>query len=251
MSSIESDRERLSQSKIITRLSRNIALTEMVTVYSSDGIYCALIPVSKVGNCLSNISWDLMHGWGMPGAIEYHNGKNKRVEYFRYGDDQGIEPLIFDREFHGMRDDYVEICEEFRLFHQLYHDRKQDCYFKYDDSGNEHLVAIVEPNRVQIRLQEIRQFLAIKEMYLSIQFDYREHSEYILEELGLKEGVEENHGDIFCWGLFYGDSRCLGINRSFSRLLGKRLIQPLPKEKMVYGVLPKKRPKNMLSLLLV
>lgn len=206
MSNIESDRERLSQSKIITWLSRDIPMIEMVTVYSSDGIYCALIPVSKAEKCLAEISWDLMHGWGMPGAIEYHEGKNKRVEYFRYGSDNGIEPLIIDREFYGMRDNYVEICEEFRLFHQLYHDRKQDRYFKYDNSGNEHLVAIVEPNRVQIRLKEIRQFLAIKEMYLSIQFDYSEHSEYTLEELGLKEEGRENRGDLFCWGLFYGDA---------------------------------------------
>jgi len=206
-------------------------MTEMVTVYSSDGIYCALIPVSKVENCLADISWDLTHGQGMPGAVEYHEGKNKRVEYLRYGNYNGIEPLVIDREFYGMRDDYVEICEEFRLFHQLYHDRKHDRYFKYDDSGNEHLIAIVELNRVQIRLKEIRQFLAIKEMYLSIQFDYREHSEYTLEELGLEKGRVENRDELFCWSLFYGDSCFPGADRAFSRLLGKRLISPLPKEK--------------------
>jgi hypothetical protein len=187
----------------------------------------------------------------MPGAIEYHEGKNKRVEYLRYGNDNGIEPLIIDREFYGMRDNYVEICEEFRLFHRLYHDRRQDRYFKHDDSGNEHLVAIVEPNRVRIRLKEIRQFLAIKEMYLSIQFDYHEHSEYTLEELGLKKGGRENRGDLFCWGLFYGDLSCSGTDRTFSRLLGKRLIPPLPKEKSGLWGFAEEEPKNMLILLLV
>jgi hypothetical protein len=186
----------------------------------------------------------------MPGAIEYHDGKNKRVEYLRYGNDDGIEPLIIDREFYGMRDSYVEICEEFRLFHQLYHDHRHDRYFKFDDSGNEHLVAIVEPNRVQIRLKEIRQFLAIKEMYLSIQFDYRAHSEHTLEELGLKEGGGENRGDLFCWGLFYGDLSCSGTDRAFSRLLGKRLIPPLPKEKSGLWGFAEKEPKKYVDFII-
>ena len=250
MSSIESDRERLSQSKMIAWLSRDIAMTEMITVYSSDGIYCALIPVSKVENCLADISWDFYHGWGMPGAVEYYEGKDKRVEYLRYGDDRGFEPLIIDREFYGMRDDYVEICEEFRLFHRLYHDRKQDHYFKYDDSGNENLVAIVEPNRVQIRIKEIRQFLAIKEMYLSIQFDYREHSEHTLEELGLKKGGRKNHRDLFCWGLFYGDLGYPGTDRAFSRLLGKRLIPPLPKEKSGLWGFAEVEPKEYVNFII-
>ncbi|MGD0077929.1 MAG: hypothetical protein ABSB91_04785 [Sedimentisphaerales bacterium] len=225
-------------------------MTEMVTVYSSDGIYCALIPISKAEKCLADISWDFMHGWGMPGAVEYYEGKNKRVDYLRYGDDRGIEPLVIDREFHGMRDDYVEICEEFRLFHKLYHDRKQDRYFKYDDSGNEHLIAIVEPNRVQIRLKEIRQFLAIKEMCLSLQFDYREHSGYTLEELGIEKGSKENHGDLFCWGLFYGDLGCFDSDRAFSRLLGKRLIPPLPKEKSGLWGFAEEEPKKYVNFII-
>lgn len=250
MGSIESDRERLSQSKMIKWLKRDIAMTEMVKVYSSDGMYCALIPTSKAQNCLFNISWDLMHGWGMPGAIEYYEGKKKRIDYLRYGDDHGIEPLVVDREFHGMRDDYVEICEEFRLFHKLYHDRKQDRYFKYDDSGNEHLIAIVERHNVQIRLKEIRQFLAIKEMYLSLQFDYREHSVHTLEELGLEKGNEENRGNLLCWGLFYGDLGCPGTDRAFSRLLGKRLIPPLPKEKSGLWGFTKEDPKKYVEFII-
>jgi hypothetical protein len=130
-----------------------------------------------------------------------------------------------------MRADYKEICKEFRLFHRLYHDRKQDQYLKIDDDGNESRAAIVETNRIQIRLQEIRQFLAIKEMYLSIQFDCREHSEHSLEELGLKRGGDSQRKDLVCWGHHYGDLGGIGSHRAFSRLLGKRLIAPLPKSK--------------------
>ena len=177
--SIELERNRLSQTKTLKVLKRDLSLTEMLTVYFSDsedphnyGIYCVLIPNSQIEQALSKLSWDLSHGEGIPAAVVYYEDGKENVEYLRYGNDSGIEPLIIDREFYGIRENYKEICEEFRLFQSLYHDRKQD-----------HLIAIVEKNRIRIRLKEIRQFLAIKEMHLSIQFDYREHSMFSLEEL--------------------------------------------------------------------
>src|SRR5437879_4543902 len=125
--SIDVDRDRLSQAKLLDWLQRDLKLTEMVTVYLSDrkdshnhGIYCALVPFAQMERVLSSTSWDLSHGHGLPGAVMYHKDGEERVEYLRYGDDDGIEPLVIDREFHGMRADYKEICEEFRLFHRLY-----------------------------------------------------------------------------------------------------------------------------------
>jgi hypothetical protein len=236
--SIELERIRLSQTKTLKLLKRDLSLTEMLTVYFSDsegphnyGIYCALIPNSQIEQALSKLSWDLSHGEGIPGAIVYYEDGKENVEYLRYGNDSGIEPLIIDREFYGIRENYKEICEEFRLFHSLYHDRKRDHFIKIDDAGNEDLVAIVEKNRIRIRLKEIRQFLAIKEMHLSIQFDYREHSMFSLEELDLKEGGSEHREDLMTWGLHYGDFGGIGSYRAFSRLLGKRLIAPLSKSK--------------------
>lgn len=236
--SIDADSDRLSQAKMLNGLKREQQLTEMVIVYLSDdqnshhyGIYCALIPSDQIERALSNSSWDLSYGQGLPSAVEYHKKGEERVEYLRYGDDDGIEPLVICREFHGMRDDYMEICEEFRLFHRLYHDRKQDQYFKIDDDGNEYLVAIIEPNRIQIRLKELRQFLAIKEMHLSIQFDCREHSELSLEELGLNEDFGDQREELLYWSHGYGDFGNLEGHRAFSRIFGKRLIPPLPKSK--------------------
>ncbi|HID30172.1 MAG TPA: hypothetical protein EYP19_09225, partial [Desulfobacterales bacterium] len=253
MSSIDVDRDRLSQTEMLEWLRRDLQLTEMVTVYLSDsegphnhGIYCALISSDQIERALSSPSWDFSHGQGMPGAVVYHEGGEKRVEYLRYGVDDGIEPLVIDREFYGMRDDYKEICEEFRLFHRLYHDRKLDQYIKIDDDGNEHLVAVVELNRVQIRLKEIRQFLAIKEMYLSIQFDCLEHSEHSLEELGLKEGGGDQRDGLICWRLHYGNLGGIGSHRAFSRLLGVQLVAPLPKSKSgFWGFAEKPKKKHV------
>ena len=238
MSNIEQERERLSQVKNLAWLRRDLQLTDMVTVYLSDatdshrhGLYCALIPSEQVEQVLAKPSWDFLHGNGLPGTVAYYAHGKEQVDYLRFGNDSGIEPLIIDREFHGLRDRYKEISEEFRLFHNLYHDRRRDHYFIFDDDGNEELVAIVEPNRIQIRLREIRQFLAIREMFLSIQFDFREFSVHKLSDLDIERGGTDQHDAVSCWGCYYGDSSGMSRHHSFSRLLGKRLVAPLPKEK--------------------
>ena len=241
--SIDSDRERLSQAKRLEWLQRGFQMTEMIDVYfssyksdnsdsaSSIVIYCALIPLDGIDRVLSSPGWDLRSGDGMPDASVSYEGGDEKVEYLRYGAYNGIEPLVFCRDFYYKKyDGYMEICEEFRLFHKLYHDKKTDRYIKIDDEGEEHTVAVVKPDCVQIRLKELRQFLAIKEMYLSIQFDCQERSTFSLEELGLEQGETHQRNSFMRWCHGYGDWD-LSKYKSCSRLVGKRLIKPLPKSK--------------------
>ena len=236
------DRKRLSQAERLEWLQRDLKMTEMIDVCFSSSrasnrnpdsnivIYCALIPLDEIGQVFSSPSWNLSWGAGMPDASMSYEGGEERVEYLRYGGTNRVEPLVFCRGFYDIYGDYMEISEEFRLFHNLFHDRKTDKYIKIDDEGNEYTVAVVKPGHVKIRLKEIRQFLAIKEMYLSIQFDCREHSKYSLKELGLERGEAHQQNSFMRWCLGYGDGS-FGKYKSFSRLDGKRLINPLPKSK--------------------
>lgn len=242
---IDLDRARLAQEQTLTWQLRDMKLTEMVTVYLSvdkgsheHTIYCVLIPFREAEAVLSNpADWDLLFGEGTPSAV----GTEPVIKYLRHGVDTGREPLVINRCFnesqtnYGQRTHYSEISEEFRLFHNLYHDRETDEYIKIDDEGNEERVAIVEPHCIKIRLKEIRQFLAIKRMYLSIQFRHYEYSEHSLEELGVSEDEVKlsgpNSDDIdICWSR-WGYSADYNIRenyRTFSVLEGKRLIKPLP-----------------------
>ena len=137
-----------------------------------------------------------------------------------------------------MKENYIEISEEFRLFHNLYHDRATDTYIKIDEAGNEITVAVIKSNEVQIRLKEIQQFLAIKEMYLSMLFEFNEYSRYTLEELGLNDVEPEFKRDgLICWKRGYSGE----TNRyregfcSDSWLRGRKLIKPFPKSKSGFG----------------
>ena len=253
---ISSDRARLSQKKTLDSLRRDLKPTDMVTVYHKrggyrgGGIYCALIPCAQIDQVLSESSWNLFPGRGVPSAVVHYRGGEEKPEYLRFGNDNGIEPLVIVREFHGMRDNYTEISEEFRLFHNLNHDIKTDEYIKVDDVGNEETVVVVRPNCIQIRLKEIRQFLAIKEMYLSIQFDCRERSEQSLDELELKGGRSEQRDGLMFWGLLYDDIGDFGSHQTLSRLMGKRLIEPLPKSKSGFWGFAKEREEKHVEFII-
>lgn len=238
--SIKADKNRLTQAHNITKMKRDHKLNEMLTVYqekkdneehSKHYIYCALIPSSQIQNSLADTDWVLTNYRGIPGGMTYHKRGELQREYLRYGADNGVEPLVINRNFYGIRKEYSEISEEFRLFHKLYHERKTDQYIKIDDAGNEEVVAIVKPDIIQIRLKEIRQFLAIKEMYLAIQFVFHENSIYTLEDLELASGEEKQHDGLMSLLHRYGDFGGISNCQTFSYLVGKRLIEPLPKTK--------------------
>ena len=236
--SINTDRHRLSQAQILQNMRRSLKLNEMITVYqeyieeySKHYIYCVLIPSAHIEKTLSVSTWDMEFSQGMPSGMISNKGPREIREYLRYGVDNGVEPLIINRNFHRLRDDYREISEEFRLFHDLYHDRKTNQYIKIEEDGNEEIVAVVEPNYVQIRLKEIRQFLAIKEMHLAIQFIFSESSTHSLKKLGFTMGDEERQDDLMRWMQRYGDLDGITNYRAFSRLVGKRIVEPLPKTK--------------------
>ena len=69
--STDLDRKRLSQTKRLEWLQRDLKMTEMVTVSFSDidgfhnyGIYCALIPLDRIDQVLSSSNWDFsLEGW--------------------------------------------------------------------------------------------------------------------------------------------------------------------------------------------
>ena len=198
-----------------------------------------LIPANLVEKILSgeHISDVIENVWAEPAA--YAPPGESQIKYFRWGVDgdmYGSEPLVIGRQFSKMKENYIEISEEFRLFHNLYHDTVTDTYIKIDEAGNEETVAIVKPDEVQIRLKEIRQFLAVKEMYLSILFEFNEYSECSLQELGLSEvrRDELKRDGLTRWVY----DRLETQNREFlsnSRLRGRQLIAPLPKSKSGFG----------------
>ena len=205
--------------------------------------FCALIPNFRIEDALNNNSWDLMIGSGMPGCVTYSH-RDSETKYFRFGDDDGIEPLVLCRDFHGIKPSYTEILEEFRLFHNLYYDSKNNKYLKIDEDGNEEDIILIDDKEVKIKLKEIKQFIAFKEMHLAIYFDIIRYSNETLEELGIIETHETqkkekmlHHLYVEKWDYSMTDSR-----KTLSMLNGKKLIAGVSKDKS--GIWPYEKQKE-------
>ena len=251
--SIDGDRKKLLQEQRLEEIHRTPQPLEWITVHRPVNtrapmdyfIYCALIPPNQVEEILSDtkISDNPEVFDGLPDTLDYGTQDSmEQIKYLRYGygTENGFEPLIIPRSFGGIKTPYNEISEEFRHFHNLFYNRKTDEYIKIDDAGNEETVAIVKPNEVKIRLKEIRQFLAVKEMYLSILFEFNEYSTYSLQELGLnKKDPEFNRDNLLCWRYDCLDTSHRPRFRSDSRLRGRKLISPLEKSKSGFGAYAK------------
>jgi hypothetical protein len=161
----------------------------------------------------------------MPGCVQYGSGD---VEYLRYGNGEGIEPLVIVRDFGGIKDREVEISEEFRYFHNLYFDRKNSKYTKIESDGNEHDVIVLSDERISMRLKELKQFLAIKEMRLAVYFDFHYRYKESLEKLEATQGAQFFAETDFRYSLATGTA-FTGAG-SFARILGKKLIPGVPRE---------------------
>ncbi len=219
-----------------------------VYVYSDDRVnlvdsaffFSALVPNKKSKKLLRYINWDLRPGDGAPGcSITYKNGQ-KMVKYLRFGNSDGIEPLVLHRSFRGRKQEYLEISEEFRLFHNLFYDQRNGKYIKIDQSGDEEDVIVFEenPTRVRVKLRPLKQFLAIKEMHLALFFSVTVYSDKTLEELGLNEMRNPVRKPYLVYDLVVARTPDAMLakkyGKSVSHLLGKKLIPGMPKEESGY-----------------
>ena len=185
--------------------------------------YCALARPEALEECLANTSWDLLIGHGMPGFSFYGDG---RREYHRFGDDDGVEPFIIDRDFHGLKPSYLELSEEFRHFHNLYEDRKKGVFIALDDSGDDVEVVRMTPKKVQVRTKYIKEYLAARGMVMLLFFEFDRWSSKTLDELGLeKQNVdeqEENYRYIRWVDMLPGITD--PARRTMARLMGKKVV---------------------------
>lgn len=193
-------------------------------------IYSALIPNGDIERRLKDHSWDLRVGDGGPGNSQSGQGASLKITYDRLGFLGGVEPLVICRSFHHGPEGFRELSEEFRLFHNLYQEKKREEFLKADDAGNPEVVARILPDRVEIRTKELRQFLAIKEMHLALQVDISRYSELPLTAYTGSPPTETICGKDACfnWGVRRCDWR--EPYQIHAYFMGKKLLAPLPKE---------------------
>jgi hypothetical protein len=212
---------------------------EWLTLYAfqanKDGsryYFCALTPKEHIDEVMAHESSDLMIGGGLPGFTQSYVSGKAITRYDRFSSGP-IEPLIYARDFYGLKPRQFDILEEFRHFHDLYHDRRNDRYIQVDARGEDIVVVEVAPNEVRAKTRHVRQFLATRQLHLIVFFDHRaEVPTANVTDVLRNEKVHRSDLRF----LFHAGKLELSEGRTFSRLLGKKLIAPLPVEEC--GVWP-------------
>jgi hypothetical protein len=209
---------------------------EWITAYSGNEgyvegpvFYSAFVEENRVPKCLEDPSWDLRIGNGLPGfSFSYEDGK-ETASYYRCSD-EGVEPLLIWRNFHGIRKSYWDVSEEFRLYFNLYDDHSNKRFLFINENGDEEDAVLLSDKSVKIKGRLIKEFLAAKKMRLAIFFDVRRFSEKTLEDLETKEHHEVLKGDDFIASI--GVRACDGLfgekYLSHGSLMGKKMVAGLP-----------------------
>jgi hypothetical protein len=190
---------------------------------ATTGRFCAFARPSQRDRVLSRPGWDLLIGDHLPGFTVWYEGDDQRVEYQRAGDDEGFEPLVRIRNFHGIRPGNIELSEDFRLFHNLWTggDGK---YFIIEDDGTESLVAEVNPTLVRVRTRPLRRYQAARQLDLLLFVESDRWSERL--PTGAAEHREVFTTDSMRSELFVGETSIGG--RFLCRYIGKRVIPAPP-----------------------
>ena len=222
-------------SRRLGSLTGNWPGANMVTLYLNSrtadfqtlsDIHPLLVPSRDAIDAIKTLGWHSVRR--TPAPVSHWDDSKEHIEYHRFGSGDGFEPFVLARDFNDLKDPYVEVSEEFRLFHNLYHDQERQEYIKLDDSGQETVVVELRSDCVRFRVQEVGQYLAVREMHLLVQFDFQERSQHSLAELSLAEGDTTHHDEGSHWELHFAD-----LDRDdytgFARLIGKRLLAPIEK----------------------
>jgi hypothetical protein len=200
-------------------------------VYNDDRmgwLSCYLVPKADTRAQLRSPEYGGVPHTFRPGFEE----TDDETGYERYGNADGYEPLIHQRSWNGLHPDEDEVIEEYRLFHNLFRMTDGNLARVSDDgSADEAIVRFTTDGSVEFLLGPLRQYLAAKQCTLVACIDWREHSGARLDALEIEHEYMVVEGEGLIYSLGFGDR-----SFTFSRLLGKKAIEPPPVEQA--GVWP-------------
>lgn len=189
-------------------------------------LFSALAPQDSQDKILSQYEWEVHVDSFRPGfSIQYDHG-TAIAEYFRFSREDGIEPIIIQRHFYGMKETSFDISEEFRHLYNLYYDIPEKKYIAILDDGNEEDVIRISDDKILINAKYLKEFLAIKKCVLVLYFNIDRYFQGQFSDIGKEPILEirKNH-DVTCSiSICDCDWNRDGL-KIYSRLLGKKTIE--------------------------
>ncbi len=205
---------------------------------SDASFWCCLFQIEYLDDIMSTSEWDASYSDGYPGFIPSMEGTvfQRFIIHKDY-----VEPILFYREFYGVKKNYVEISEEFRLLNNMYFDQQNNSYYAVLDSGNcEEAIRILENDTVYINIKYLKRFASAKQMGILLFFDIRYETPGLLSDNNLTK-IDKEHKDTTLVYKIFGNEERTFQQYTFSRLLGKKALLPPPIIECGYFPYEKKR----------
>lgn len=193
------------------------------TLRHSIGQYSALLTPERVQAGVKDPGWEVLRGDGASGFVQYHDGEEWTTNFERFGS-EGIELLVYNRSWNGVRPSDDEIAEGFRLLFNLWEDRAARTFYDFDGSGNPIKAAVITDEGVRVLSSLVRRYQAATQMYLVLYLDSTRWSDDLPADDHAWDQVDAE--TILS---YYRGKRPLA-DHPFSRLFGKRLLPPPPVE---------------------
>lgn len=190
------------------------------------GMWCALLDENAAAKAMEHDSWDLMIGNGLPGFSQSWSEENEVTTYERFGGSDGVRPLVLYRSFHGAFPKYLELDEEFRLYHDLAEDKANGMLLDFDESGREIEVVRITQNEVRARFKYLRQFQAATRLYLAIYIDSVRYSQIPLESIPADQREHVHIDSGIRWRRNVAECSFTQDHKTFSRVLAKVILPP-------------------------
>lgn len=191
-------------------------------------LFSAIAPEDSIENILAQYQWEIMIDSFRPGFVLYRDGKTKKGDYLRFGREDGIEPILIQRHFYGMKESFFDISEELRHLYNLYYDEHEKKYVLILDDGNEEDIIRISENFIQINAKYLKEFLAIKESCLVLYYNIDRFLPGKFSEMGssIIRQIKKSD-DVTCEITISDDPRKRNDEMIFSRLLGKKIVRGL------------------------
>lgn len=193
--------------------------------------FSALAPVPLIPALLQKSEWDFHLGDGRPSTwTHYKQGQVSKVVYCPFGNEKGIEPLVIWRQFHGMRENFPELSQEFRLYQNLYPEPSRKRFIHIDSDGNESEAARYGTDFLEIRTDLLLRFCAVKQMALVVFVDSHRYTSKTLSDLGLAEARSQisNVNSVYSVSLAADEFALGGKTKTVGGLMGKKFCLPPP-----------------------
>jgi hypothetical protein len=127
------------------------------------GVYIGLVRADKAEKYVKHASWNVSKGDGLTGFTMWWDEGVEHTEYNYSPISDDSWPLVIHRDFYGLEEMQYDLLEEFRHFHNLWHDRKTDNYYKIKSNGDKQRVVFRDDNgALLVDTASLRQFCAAR-----------------------------------------------------------------------------------------